>query len=357
MPKSAKLLRPQWAAISQKEFRSQYQELTSLYDLADLLGVKPRQLSYYAYHVDKKQVYSTFDIPKRFGKPRRIDKPSRTLKYIQRLIHESLTRVYGPHRSVHGFVSGRSIVTNAREHLGKKYVLNVDLADFFPSVTGPRIYSRLKREPYSIHPKVAHIIASLATNGYNQLPQGGPSSPVIANIVASGLDSDLADLCASLYCRYTRYADDITISTSRSEMSPHIARYPNAWGTNQVIIGDRLNGIIEKHGFRLNKGKNRLQSYWTRQLCTGLVVNGKRASPPRPYVRRLRSLVDHWKKEGWIAAATVLQSAEGHTPLDDRDRLLNHVLGRIAYLKMVRGQDDCIAKRLESIVTSLPPGY
>ena len=357
MPKTSRPLRPDWIKISQKDFRSKYQNLSSLHDLADFLGVEPRQLSYYAYHVDKKQVYSTFDIPKRFGKPRRIDKPSRTLKYIQRLIHESLTRIYGPHRSVHGFVSGRSIVTNAQEHLGKKYVLNVDLSDFFPSVTGPRVYSRLTREPYSIRSKVAQIIASLATNQYNQLPQGAPSSPVIANIVASGLDSDIADLCVSLYCRYTRYADDITISTSRSEMSPHIARYPNAWGTGQVIIGDRLNGIIENHGFRLNRRKSRLQSHWTRQLCTGLVVNGKKASPPRSYVRHLRSLVDHWKKEGWQAAATVLHSAEGHTLYDDRERLLNHVLGRIAYLKMVRGQNDCIARQLHSIVSSLSPGY
>ena len=165
------------------------------------------------------------------------------------------------------------IVTNARNHLGRRYVLNVDLEDFFPSIIRRRIYGRLIAEPYALDSGVAHLISNLSTNAYGRLPQGSPSSPIIANIIASKMDTDLANLCSSLYCRYTRYADDITISTSRSVLSPHIARYPNALGTGQVIIGDRLTGIIENNGFKLNHRKSRLQSNWTRQLCTGLVVN------------------------------------------------------------------------------------
>ena len=354
MPQVSQQLRPQWATIGQEAFRSAYQELSSLHDLANFWQVEPRQLSYYAYHADKKRTYKAHYVPRRNGRKRRIDIPSATLKYIQRLIHESLTRVYGPNRAVHGFVAGRSVITNAKEHVGKCYVLNVDLEDFFPSITRKRIYGRLISGPYLLQPTIARLIAFLSVNAYKQLPQGSPSSPVIANIVAAELDTDLVALCASMYCTYTRYADDITISTSRREMPPHIARYPNSWGTGQVIVGDRLTGVIEKHGFRLNHRKSRLQSHSTRQLCTGLVVNGSRVSPPKAYIRRLRSLVDHWKKEGWQRAANVLHSAE-HRPLfTSRGELYNHVMGRIAYLRMVRGQNDNVAERFEDIVRSIP---
>ena len=357
MPNRSYPLRLEWANIPQHEFREMYQQLSSIQDLADFLGVAPYQISYYALRVDKQYVYKNFHIPRRNGGKRRIEAPTRTLKYIQRLIHESLSCVYGPHPAVHGFRPGRSIVTNAKNHLGRRYVLNIDLEDFFPSITRKRIFNKLVSEPYLFDSRVANLIASLSTNKYSQLPQGSPSSPIIANIVAAGLDNDLAELCGSLYSRYTRYADDITISTSRREMSSHIARYPSARGTDQVILGDGLIDVIEKHGFKINERKSRLQSHWTRQLCTGLVVNSDHVSPPRSYTRRLRSLVDHWRKNGWQDAADVLHSKDNKPLFKDRQQLLNHVGGRIGYLKMVRGENDPIAQRLERTVASLPSDY
>lgn len=354
MPSVSYPLRPRWATIPQREFRRQYQELGSLHDLAAFWGLKPSQLSYYAFHIDKTTAYSTFRIPRRNGRQRQIEAPTPTLKYIQRLIHESLTPVYGPHEAVHGFLSGRSIVTNARNHVRSRYLLNVDLADFFPSITRKRIFGRLIAEPYSLDNAVANIIASLSTNRYSRLPQGSPSSPVLANIVASELDSKLAELCGSLGCWYTRYADDITISNSRGEMPPQLARYPNASGTGQVILGDRLLDVIEQNGFRINDRKSRMQSYSTRQLCTGLVVNSDRISPPRSYIRRLRALIHHWQKNGWEDAAQVLHSNEHRRLFDNKRALMDHIMGRIAYLKMVRGQNDPVSLRLERMASSLP---
>ena len=357
MPNTSPLLRPDWVSIPQSEFREEFRQLASRRDLAAFLRIPLKQLSYWAFRVDKRQAYRTFLIPRRNGKERRIEAPTRTLKYLQRLIHESMSRLYGPHPAVHGFRSEHSIVTNAKSHLGRKYVLNIDIQDFFPSITRKRIYGRLIAEPYSLNSTVAHVISMLSTNVFTQLPQGSPSSPVLANMVAAELDSEMAYLCSSLYCRYTRYADDITISTSRNEMHPHIARYPNSRGTGQVAIGDRLTGLIEKHGFKLNYEKNRLQSYWTRQMCTGLVVNGDRVSLPRPYMRRLRSLVHHWQKNGWQDAANVLHIKENRPLFDSRAKLQNHVIGRIGYVKMIRGQSDPIAQRLEQIVNSIPNNH
>ena len=355
MPNVSPSLRSQWTTTSQPEFRRLFRQLSSLSDLAAFWELQPSQLSYYAFHIDKKEAYRTFRIPRRNGRQRLIEAPVPTLKYIQRLIHESLTKVYGPHDAVHGFLAGRSIVTNARNHIRSRYILNLDLEDFFPSITRKRIFGRLVAEPYGFHSKVANLIGALSTNIYERLPQGSPSSPVLANIVAAEMDSDLANLCGSFRSWYTRYADDITISTSRNELSPQLAKYPNARGTGQVVIGDKLVDVICGHGFRINYRKSRLQSYWTRQLCTGLVVNGDRISPPRRYIRRLRSLIDHWRKNGWQDAAQTLHSEEHRPLLASREALLTHVKGRIGYLKMVRGEDDPVSQQLEQIVLTLPP--
>lgn len=357
MPNSSTPLRPNWSSIKQEEFRDLYKGLHSLDDLARFWGVPPYQLGYYAYRIDKRLAYKKLEIPRRNGKDRRIEAPNPTLKYLQRILHESLTRVYGPHPAVHGFLAEKSIVSNAENHLERRYVLTVDLEDFFPSITRRRVFGRLVSEPYSFDGIVANLIASLSTNHYGRLPQGSPASPVIANMVAANLDADLVKLCRPLGAWYTRYADDIAISTSRTELSPRLARYPNALGTGQVVIGDELTEIITRHGFRINHRKSRLQSYWTRQTCTGLVVNGKRPSPPRPYIRRLRSLVDHWQKSGWQDAAQILHAKEARPLFSSRQGLLNHVMGRISYLKMVRGQDDSVALQLERLVGSLPQDH
>lgn len=357
MPHVSGQIRPAWNTISQTDFRNSLKQLNNLHDLAAFWNIPPRQLSYYALRIDKKSAYCTFSIPRRNGGQRVIETPSRTLKYIQRLIHESLTRVYGPHPAVHGFRTGRSIVSNAKKHTGRRYVLNVDLEDFFPSITRKRIYGRLVALPYELKPSVANLIASLATDGYLRLPQGSPSSPIIANILAAELDADLAKLCGALHCTYTRYADDITISTLRNNISPDLARYPHAAGTGQVIIGDKLRTTIERHGFKINDRKSRLHSYWTRQICTGLVVNNRNAvTPPRSYIRRLRALVDNWAKHGWQHAAQTLHDDERRPLFSDREQLVSHVRGRIAYLRMVRGAHDGVSARLEEKVVALPAG-
>lgn len=357
VPNVAPLLRPTWKTIPQPDFRDRYRRLGSLRELANFWGIPPSQLGYHAFRSDKEYAYKTFSIPRRYGGERKIEAPGRTLKYLQRLVHESLTRVYGPHPAVHGFRSGRSVVTNAVSHLGQRFVLNIDLEEFFPSITRKRVYGRLVAEPYSFTPAVANAIAALCTNAYSQLPQGSPSSPVIANIVAAGLDADLGYMCGSLRCWYTRYADDITISTSRKELSPEVARYPAARGTGQVIVGDRLAEAIESNGFKINYRKSRLQSHWTRQICTGLVVNSYQVSPPRSYIRRLRSLVHHWHKAGWQDAAQALHVGENRPLLQSRQQLKDHVLGRISYLRMVRGQGDRISRRLADIVAQIPPDH
>lgn len=353
MSNSSRALRPEWSETPRDDFQSIYKGLKNLHDVAEFWGIPPSQLAFYAYAVDKRSVYSTFSIPRRNGRRRLIEVPVRSLKYIQRIMHESLVPLYRPHDSVHGFLPSRSIITNARTHVGQRYVLNIDLSDFFPSITRKRLFGRLVAEPYALQNPVANLIASLATNAFTRLPQGSPSSPVLANMVTAQMDAELARLCANLRCKYTRYADDITISISRGELSPHLARYPNARGTGQVIIGEALSEIVERHGFQINHRKSRLQSYWTRQMCTGLVVNGDHASPSRTYIRRLRALMDNCRRKGWEEAAQLLHNSENRPLFKTRQSFLNHVNGKVRYVKMVRGDDDPVCRKLDLMLSSI----
>ena len=92
-------------------------------------------------------------------------------------------------------------------------------------------------------------------------------------------------------------------------------------------------------------------------MCTGLVVNGDYVSLPRSYIRRLRSLIHHWQKEGWQDAAQGLHQKESRPLIEGRQGLVNHVKGRISYLRMVRGQNDPMSQRLDQIVMSIPDGH
>lgn len=356
MPKVKAWLRPQWKDIDRDDFLEIYRSLKTWQDLAEFWGVPPKQIAYYSFHADKAGLYSSFPLARKYGGHRKIEVPSATLRYLQRLVHESLSRIYRPHQAVHGFVEGKSVLSNAECHLSSRYVVTLDLESFFASITGQRVQKRLEAEPYGLSSKVANAIVSLATNPVGALPQGSPSSPIISNIIASQLDSDLSAFVSPYRCRYTRYADDITISTRRETLSPQIARYPSTQGTGQAVLGDRIVGIVTNNGFNVNHRKTRVRSHWTRQMCTGLVVNGDRVSVRRSYVRGLRSLIYSWTKCGWSHAASVLAARTGKTAFDERVKLLNHVRGKVDYVGMVRGLDDPVYVRLSEQLESIPQG-
>ena len=354
MPRVASSLRPEWTQTPDQDFVNMIGSLDSVQDLAKFWRLKTSQLNYHAYHAPQATKYRRISIPRRNGMKREIYAPNSSLKYIQRIIHETLSKMYWPHNAVHGFVSQRSIITNAQNHLGRRYVLNVDLKDFFQTITRSRIIARLKAAPYELQPPVAVLIGFLATDGEGRLPQGSPCSPVIANLIAAPIDSQLKKLCGTLECIYTRYADDLTISTDQDPFPPQIARYPSALGTVQVVIGEALLDIIEDNGFQVNHTKSRLQNHWTRQLCTGLVVNGESLSLPGSYKRRLRALIHNWKRLGWEAAAKRMHEEEGRRLLDNRQGFMHHVCGRVNYMRLIRGGNDAATKKLLSAVEAIP---
>lgn len=268
-------------------------EAKSLSDLAELLGYKPKAVSYILYKIPEDEKYIEFEISKRNGKKRKIKAPTEKLKYLQRRLADVLNECFNQiskesnKKSLsHGFRKGHSIVTNAKNHRNKRYVFNVDLQDFFPSINFGRVRGFfIKNHHFDLDQKVATVIAQIVCHN-NELPQGSPCSPIISNLIGHLLDVRMANLAKKGKCTYSRYADDLTFSTNRKVFPNSIAikKDEKNW-----IAGSKLIKEIEKVGFSLNAEKTSMQYKTARQITTGLVVNEK-VNVKKEYYKVARSM-------------------------------------------------------------------
>jgi hypothetical protein len=242
----------------------------------EYLGISKDEL----INLDISRNYLTYFIKKSDGKrTRRIDAPSPSLKLIQKTILRKLLYTYRAHDIAHGFVIGRSPKTNAEAHIGKKYIVKIDIKDFFASITIDTVifyltYLLKKQKKFDIPSKedIELLAKILCFNG--SLPQGAPTSPTFTNIVCYGLDIELDKLQKTHTCTITRYADDITASFNDS--------------TKIYSIIQKLIGAISIKGFNTNSKKLRVCSSAKRQRITGIVVNQKLNTPKESW-RNLRA--------------------------------------------------------------------
>ena len=340
-------------AASDDELRSGFLALRTRRDVANLLEVDEVRLIYHLYVVPRQQRYMIFQIPKKAGGFREISAPATALKILQQKLSRVLQCVYDPKPSAHGFVRERSIVTSAVNHCGKTWVFNADLADFFPSINFGRVRGLFMAVPYNLNPVVATILAQICCFD-NALPQGAPTSPVVSNMICAKMDSQLQRLAKKHLCFYTRYADDLTFSTSLKVFPFALGRI-NAQG--QAEIGDELLRIITGNGFEVNLSKVRLQGKHRRQEVTGLTVNEK-PNVRRTYVRRIRAMLHAWRRFG-LDAAEREYIAEYCTrykgPFMPPPQFERIVKGNIEFLGMVRGKDDAIYLRLLAQLRELAP--
>jgi hypothetical protein len=273
--------------------------LDSARQLAEALGLTVAELRRLAYHRDAATVlnYRRFMIPKRDGSSRAIWAPLLKLKQAQRWILHHIVERLLVHGAVHGFLPGRSTLTNAGVHADPKLVVKVDIKDFFPTVTLPRVKGVFRKAGY--REEVATLLALLCTEspreivdlegktyfvalGPRCLPQGAPTSPGLTNTLGLRLDRRLSGLAKKLGWRYTRYADDLTFSLPSSHQGP-----PRV-GT---LLGS-IRRIVEDEGFLIHPDKTAVARRGGRQRITGLVVNGSQPPrAPREFRRRLRAAI------------------------------------------------------------------
>ena len=254
---------------------------TSLSSLAQLLGYKHAALAYLLYKLPSGSRYRHFQIPKKSGGVREIVAPQAQISALQsrvaELLGNCLAEIDGDGVSPsHGFRKHRSTFTNAARHVGRRFVFNCDLKDFFPSIHFGRVKGFfLESQHFKLHPSVAHALANLVCfNGV--LPQGAPTSPVVSNLIGRILDFHLVKLARKNGLMYTRYADDLTFSTNKKSF-PHEVGQDK--GSDCWRVGSRLEKIIKQCGFSVNEQKTRMQYKTSRQEVTGVVVNTKVSVP------------------------------------------------------------------------------
>lgn len=323
-----------------EELRRQFLNLKRPQDIAPMLEIEYTQLVYYLYVLDSSKRYTTFAISKRSGGSRDISAPHPGLKIIQRKLNQVLRAVYEPKAPAHGYVQGKNIVTNAGMHTRKRFILNIDLKDFFPSIVFKRVRGLFMAVPYNLEPSVATVLAQICC--HSSLPQGAPTSPIISNMICAKMDSQLRKLAVRNRCVYTRYADDISFSTSLRNFPEALAKTNHESNPSLTVLGDDLKKIIKDNGFRINNEKVRLLNTTRRQEVTGLTTN-KFPNVQRKKISQVRAMLHAWDKYGYDKAEEEFlrkYDTKYRSPIKPPPSFRLVVRGRIEFIGMVRGKSD-----------------
>lgn len=323
-------------------------DVTSEADLAKLLRIPLGQLRYHAKNASA--YYSEFKISKRSGGVRQIYAPRDPLKAIQRTLARLISAAYKSRRSAHGFLQDRSIVTNAEPHVPGRLIFNVDLEDFFPSIHRGRVIGALRAKPFNMNLQLARLIAAICCLG-DKLPQGAPTSPILSNVICWSLDRALERFARQYRCYYTRYADDITFSTTARSFPAAISAGPNS-------VGNELKSIIIDNGFTINNKKVRLSGPSNRKEVTGIVIN-EFPNTNRRFIRQVRAMLHAWETHKLPAAQSEYNTKywpQRHSQKapPNFERVL---LGKINFVGQVRGRNDSLFRKLLEKYASLSPGF
>ncbi|MDE1463735.1 reverse transcriptase family protein [Spartinivicinus poritis] len=323
--------------------KNQLPLINSHLQLATLMGISLAELRFLAFSrkVSKVSHYQHFLLPKKSGGVRLISAPMPRLKRLQYWVQVNILEPVVLHDAAHGFVPQRSIVSNAAPHVGKAVVINMDLADFFPSISYPRVKGLFNHLGYG--EGIATVLALLTTaqtvtpveldgehyfvgQGERHIPQGAPSSPALTNILCRRLDKRILGAAQKLGFAYTRYADDLSFSSAQGDTKK----------VRQLLW--RVKQIIKDEGFAVHPDKTRVMYRHKRQEVTGVVVNDKLAVERRT-LKKFRALLFQIEKEG-IAGKTW-----GKINGDDPQALIAAIEGYVNYVAMVSPEKGIVLQQ------------
>lgn len=288
----------------------------------------------YTLFIIRKKGYTKRNITKKNGNTRELNIPLPHVKNIQSKINKILNALYSPPKPVHGFIlknniETKSIISNAKQHINKTIVINLDIENFFGSFNFGRVRGVLLSNPMNLKEKIATRYAQLLTYE-NKLPQGAPTSPVMTNIICKRLDHQLIKIAKKYRMTYSRYADDLTFSSHRNDLD------------GKTIISD-INIVVNDNGFKLNEEKTRIQMYYQSQIVTGIKVN-KKLNLNRKYIRQIRSMLYSWFTVGLAKASEIHFEKFNKQPnkykKSKEENFTNILLGKINFIAQVKGSDD-----------------
>lgn len=254
-------------------------------------------------------------------KSRKLNVPNAFLKMVQRRILERCLYKLEVSEYSTAYCKGKSLLNNVTQHIGKEYILKLDISHFFDSIDDDMVYLVMKRLGLSV-PATA-LLTHLCTYKA-RLPQGAPTSPYIANLVMKQLDEKLGCWCGERNITYTRYCDDMTFSGNKADI-------------HKANVVAKVRHMLYRMGFTLNDKKTVFISSSQQQRVTGVVVNEK-PNLSRSQKRTLRQEIYYCQKYG--AAESTYRRGLDISP----DKYLHSLLGRIAFALQIEPNNSEMRK-------------
>lgn len=279
----------------------------NLTHLSKLTGIKRNYITQAAVSSKHSNAYyRKFFVFKKSGDGKRlINEPLPNLKKIQYwILHNILSNLkISPYAKA--YVPNRGLKQNLRFHLKQKKILNLDIKDFFPSISQYQVVNIFEDLGYS--QTLSKCLAKLCLLN-DSLPQGAPTSPYISNLIMKPLDEEISTFARNQNVNYTRYADDMTFSGDFDES----------------LIVNYVTNIVSKNGFVINTNKTKTMCNSERQIVTGVVVNDK-MQLSKDERKRFR-LILHYLKANGFDEFLVKNNIE-----TTKEKFINTLLGKVSF--------------------------
>lgn len=321
---------------------------------------------------NEKRDYELFSIPKRSGGWRYIHKVAKNLAKVQKYINQEILRQNSPHSSSYAFHKMGGIRSCAEVHCGARWLIQLDLKDFFYSISELKTFQIFKKMGYSA--QVSFELSRLCTTCYlpsekseylkalqprkqsrrkkhsalnelkykgtkflGVLPQGASTSPMLSNLAAFNLDETLKQYALENGFKYSRYADDLAFSTTELPQKKSIA-----------CLLREIIAIIRKNGFKENPKKTRISGPGSRKKVLGLLVDGSVPRVPKKLWMEMDKLLYSVEKYG-------IKKTAGYGKFVSPLFFGQHILGMIAFMKDVSPVQfsDKLGKKFEKTISEI----
>lgn len=248
-------------------------------------------------------------------KRRIIDNPLAELKKIQSLIAKRLLQPLSLPSHICGGIKGKKVADNAAFHLDSRVLLKIDIKQFFPSITNRHVYL-VWSDLLNCSPEISSLLTRLTTFE-RHLPQGAPTSTMLANFVLYSCDSAIRDECRLRSIQYSTWVDDLAFSSY--DPRPVI----------EVVVR-----VLRQQGFRVSRRKLEIAGPSARRVLNGVVL-GRGFGVPPERLSRIRSGIH--------------KLAEGHVPATQIEHYVRSLRGSIAHISSINAKKaERLRKNLEA---------
>ena len=312
------------------DFKYSGKKFPFIYDtrqLSAFLTINRKKLFDLVKNIDKH--YSTYELKKKNGNTRIIHAPDKELTSVQHQIQRRFLIYFTPSAHAMAYVRKRTIADNAAPHVGTRYLLKLDITNFFGSIRFDQVYGAAFHTKY--FPKQIGVMLTKLCCLNNVLPQGAPTSPILSNIVMRNFDYNMGRWCKARQIAYTRYCDDLTFSSDKPLFH----------------VYEKVKSMLAPMGFELNQNKTLFLTNASRQSVTGLTVNQK-VTVSKDYKRSLRQEIYYSLKFGLAGSILYARRIKFmNNGMPDEEKYLQHLIGKAHFVLQIEPENQWFRKKVK----------